>query len=127
MLDIVVISGDDVCCSVVFAFSVMWSELLMASAISCPIGTHGGEVMYFGCVCFRGELGFLNCDYIGMCVMNKLFELLEFVFHSVYVDLQYYDMSLNFTAGYVSLCFICSHVVVIGLSMRLSWYPTWMR
>ena len=20
------------------------------------------EVMYFGCVCFRGELGFLNCD-----------------------------------------------------------------
>ena len=40
-----------------------------------PIGTHGGEVMYFGCVCFRGEFGFLNCD--DMCVMNKLFELLE--------------------------------------------------
>ena len=39
-----VISGDDVCCSVVFGtlvcvfvFSVMWSELLMTSAISCPI------------------------------------------------------------------------------------------
>ena len=27
-----------------------------------PIGTHGGKVMYFGCVCFRGELGFLNSD-----------------------------------------------------------------
>ena len=27
-----------------------------------PIGTHDGEVMYFGCVCFKGELGFLNCD-----------------------------------------------------------------
>ena len=44
MLDNVVISGDDVCCSVVlgpqvgvFVFSVMWSELLMASAISCPL------------------------------------------------------------------------------------------
>ena len=44
VLDIVVISGDDVCCSVVFGtlvgvfvFSVMWSELLMASAISCPL------------------------------------------------------------------------------------------
>ena len=27
-----------------------------------PIGTHGGEVMYFGCICFRGELVSLNCD-----------------------------------------------------------------
>ena len=41
MLDTVVITGDDVCCSVVFGtlvgvfvFSVMWSELLMTSAIS---------------------------------------------------------------------------------------------
>ena len=40
----VVMSGDDVCCSVVFGtlvgvfvFSVMWSELLMTSAISCPL------------------------------------------------------------------------------------------
>ena len=38
------ISGDDVCCSVVlgtlvgvFLFSVMWSELLMTFAISGPI------------------------------------------------------------------------------------------
>ena len=44
MLDTVVMSGDDVCCSVVFGtlvgvfvFSVMWSELLMTSAISCPL------------------------------------------------------------------------------------------
>ena len=43
VLDTVVISGNDVCCSVVFStlvgvfvFSVMWSELLMTSAISCP-------------------------------------------------------------------------------------------
>ena len=44
MLDTVVISGDDVCCNVVFrtvvgvfVFSVMWSELLMTSVISCPL------------------------------------------------------------------------------------------
>ena len=44
MLDTVVMSGADVCCSVVFGtlvgvfvFSVMWSELLMTSAISCPL------------------------------------------------------------------------------------------
>ena len=38
------------------------------SCLVQPIGTHGGEVMYF-----RGELGFLNCDDICMCVVNKQF------------------------------------------------------
>ena len=44
MLDTVVISDEDVCCSMVFGtlvgvfvFSVMWSEMLMRSAISCPM------------------------------------------------------------------------------------------
>ena len=44
MLDTVVISGGDSCCSVVFVtlvgvfvFSVMWSELMVTSAISCPL------------------------------------------------------------------------------------------
>ena len=184
MLDIVVMSGDDVCGSVVFGtlvgvfvFSVMWPELLMTSAINCPlwssvyecqrvecaftspvrtecgmfvmhgmqccmsvsacfvvrgcgvfrryiyfrycdifsvvnvyfdhvkfcvvcinsrryvccsecdvvsnecneptsclvqsIGAHCCEVMYFWCFGFRGELGFLNCDDVCMCVVNK--------------------------------------------------------
>ena len=91
-----------------------------------PIGKHGGEIMYFGCVCFRGELGFLNCDDICMCVLNKQFELLEFVFDSVYVHLHYDDISLTSTAGSVSLWCVCSHVVVFGLSVMLSWYPVWM-
>ena len=59
--------------------------------------------------------------------MNKQFELLEFVFHSVYVDLQYDEISLTFTAGSTSLCCICSHVSVFGLYVRLSWYHMWMR
>ena len=50
-----------------------------------------------------------------MCVANKQFELLEFVFDSVYVALQYDEISLTFTAGSVSLCCVCGHVVVFGL------------
>ena len=32
-----------------------------------PIGALCSEVMYFGCFGFSGELGFLNCEYIGKC------------------------------------------------------------
>ena len=45
------------------------------------------------------------------CIVNKQFELLEFVFDSIYVDLQYDEISLTFTA----------------VSVRLSSYPMWMR
>ena len=86
------------------------------------------EVMYFGCSDFGGELGFLNGDDVCMCVVDKQVELLKFVFESVYVDLQYDEISLTFTAGTVCLCGVCSHVVVLGLSVRLSWYPMlWVR
>ena len=43
--------------------NVMLSLMSVFEPTSClvqPIGTHGGENMYVGCVCFRGELGFLN-------------------------------------------------------------------
>ena len=76
--------------------------------------------MYFGCFCFRGELGFLDCDDISMCVVNKHVELLELVFNTVYVDLKYNEISLIFTVGSVCLCGVCSHEVVPGLSARLS-------
>ena len=35
-----------------------------------PIGVYGGEVMYIGSFCFRGEFGFWNCDVICMGVVN---------------------------------------------------------
>ena len=73
----------------------------LTSCLVQPIGAHCCEVVYFGRFGFRGELGFLNCDDICMCAANKQFELLEFVFDSVYVDLQYDDISLTFTAGSV--------------------------
>ena len=78
------------------------------SCLAQPIGAHCCEDMYFG---FRGELGFLNCDDACMCVVNKQFELLEFVSEAVYVDLQYDEISLTFT-GVV--------LVVLGLFVRLS-------
>ena len=69
--------------------------------------------MYFWCFGFRSELGFLNCDDVCMCVVNKQFELLEFVSESVYVDLQYDEIYLTFTAR--PICFpwsVCEVVVV---------------
>ena len=54
---------------------------------------------------------------ICMCVVNKQFELLQIVLNFVYVALQYNEMS---HAGYGCLCSECSHVVVLGMSVRLS-------
>ena len=66
-----------VCCSECNVVSNECNE--PTTCLVQPIGMHGGEVMYFGCVCFRGELGFLYCEDICMCVVNRQFELLEFV------------------------------------------------
>ena len=62
------------------------------------IGAHGVNVMYFVSFCFRGELGFLNCEAICMCVVYKFF---EFVFNLDYVDLQYNEDLSH------SRCWIC--------------------
>ena len=110
--------------------SVEVNAMLSPMRVMSPppaLGLHCCEVMYFRCFGFSGELGFLNCDDVCMCVANKQNELLEFVFDSVYVDLQHDETSLTLTAGSVSLCCACGHVVVFGLSVRLSWYPMWMR
>ena len=76
-------------------------------------------------VCYRGETGFLNFNDICMCAVNKQFHL---CFKSVYVDLKYNEISHIFTpAGSVNLRGVCRNVVVIGLSVRLSWYAMWIR
>ena len=76
--------------------------------------------MYFGGFGFRGELGFLNCDDVCMCVGNKQFEHLKFVSESLFVDLQYDEILLTFTAWSVCLGGVSSPVVVLGLFVRLS-------
>ena len=55
---------------------------------------------------FASGVNLLNCDNICMCVMSNQFELLEFVFDSVHVDLQYFS--------YFYCCVVS--VVIIGLS-----------
>ena len=67
------IFGEDVCCSVVFGtlvgvFSVMWSELLMTSAISCPLWSSVYE-------CHKVECTFTSpvrteCGVFVMCCMQ---------------------------------------------------------
>ena len=66
-----------------------------------------------------------------MCVVNEQFELLKFVFDSVYVDMQYDENSLTFTAGsvclsgvyspwYVSEVVVVPYVVVTVMLVLLS-------
>ena len=78
MLDTVVMSGDDVCCSVVFGtlvgvfvFSVMWSELLMTSAISCPLWSSVYECQRVECAFtspVRTECG-MFVMYLVSCIV----------------------------------------------------------
>ena len=68
--------------------------------------------MYFGCFGFRGELRFLNCDDVCMCVENKQFELLEFVFDSC-------SMITFLSLLLLCLCPCVVSVVVFGLSVCL--------
>ena len=69
--------------------------------------------MYFD---LRGELGFLNCDDVCMCVVNKQFELLEFVSESVMLTC---SMIRFISLLLLGLC-VCVVLVVLGLFVRLS-------
>ena len=75
MLDTVVMSGEDVCCSVVFGtlvgvfvFSVMWFELLMTSAISCPRWSPVYECQRVECTFISPES--TECGMFVMCCMQ---------------------------------------------------------
>ena len=63
-----------VCCGECYVVSVECDE--HTSCIVQPIVAHCSEVMYFGCFDLKGVIGFLNCDDVCMCVVNKQFELL---------------------------------------------------
>ena len=69
--------------------NIMMSLSVMSQPLAEAVGAYGSEVIHCWSVCFRGELGFMKFDDIYMCVVNKQFELIKFVFDSVYVDLQY--------------------------------------
>ena len=109
-------SRRHVCCSECDVVSNECNEI--NSRPAQPIGAHRREVMYLWCFGFRGEPGFLNCDDVCMCVMNKQFELLEFVSESVYVDLQYDEISLTFTDGPVCLCGVSSPEYIVIYAIK---------
>ena len=88
------------------------------------IGSHCCEVMYFGCFGFRGELGFLNCDDVCMCVVNKQFELLEFVLIPFMLTC---SMMKFLSILMLGMCPCVVSMVVFGLTMSLLWYTMWMR
>ena len=67
--------------------------------------------------------GFPNCYDICICVVNKQFELLEFVIDSIYVVLQYYEIFLSLLL--LGLC-PCVVSVVMWSYVRLLWYSMWM-
>ena len=77
--------------SVMSPYQAMYNLSVRTVVKLCTFGILGGAL--------GGELDFLNCDYRSMCVRNKQCEILQFVFDSVYVDLQYDEISLTFTAG----------------------------
>ena len=57
---------------------------------------------------FRGDLGVLNCNDICICAVNK-----QFVLYSVYVDLQYDEISRILLLG----MFACVVFVVMWSSL----------
>ena len=87
------------CVLIVEGMSVVFNVMLSPMNVMSPPPTLYDlsvrtmvKLCTFG-VCFRGELGFLNCDDICPCV--------EYVFDSVYVDLQDDKISLILTGGFV--------------------------
>ena len=76
MLNTVVISGEDVCCNVVFGtlvgvsvFSVIWSELLITSVIGCPLWSS-----VYGCQrveCALTSPVRTGCGMFVMCCMRR--------------------------------------------------------
>ena len=97
MLCVLIVEGMSVVVNVMLSLMSVMSPPPALCNLSVRIDVR------FWCIGFRGELGFLNCDDVCMCVVNKQFEVLEFVSESVYVDLQYDEISLTFTAGPVCL------------------------
>ena len=87
--------GDDDCCSVVFGtlvgvfvFSVMWSELLMTSAISCPLWSSVHESQRVECAFtspMRTECGmFVELSQTAVQMVSNQFTIHSFVFRSRY-------------------------------------------
>ena len=116
VLDTMVIFGEDVCCSVVFGilvgvfvFSVMWSVLLITSAIRCPLWSSVYE--YHKVECTFTSPARNECGMFVMCCI------------------QYDEISITFAAGSVCLCGVCARVtaMLVCVSQCIYGWYTWFR
>ena len=73
---------------------------------------------------FKGNYGKISKDMQSIdwdtTLQGQPFTDAYRAFCNIYVDLQYDEISLTFTAGPVCLCGVSSPVVVLGLFVRLS-------
>ena len=118
MLDTVVISDDNVCCRVVFdtligMFSVMLSELLMTSAISCPLRSSVYECQSVECAFtspVRTECG-MFVMYCMQCCMKLCTVNLVPIFNSmctaVCIRCDSSTEAVSFGA-----CFVCRKFII---------------
>ena len=120
MLDTVDISGDDVCCSVVFGtlvgvfvFCVMWSELLMTSAISCPLWSSVYECQRVECAFtspVRTECGMFVMYCMQCCMSVSVVCVVRGCGVSRrYIDVCYCDMFsvVNVYLYHLKFCVVC--------------------
>ena len=68
--------------------------------------------------CSECDVVSIECNEPTSCIVQPIGA--HFVSESVYVDLQYDEISLTFSAGPVCLCGVSSLVVVLGLFLGLS-------
>ena len=113
-------SGDDICCSVVFGtlvevflFSVMWSELLMTSAISCPLWSSVHECQRVECAFtsqVRSECGIVrDVLYAVLYVRVSCFVVRGCGVSRRYIDVCYCDMFsvVNVYLDHLKFCVVC--------------------
>ena len=125
MLCVVCIHGRMyVCCSECNVVSNECDEPTSCLVIS--IGAHDGEVT-LGVFALCGYHGFLNCDDICICVVNKQFEHIVFFVNSVYVDLQYDEIPLSTMCSIplhlIDICFLTVCVCGKYIESRLTCVP----
>ena len=100
------ISGEDVCCSVVFGtlvgvFSVMWSELL-TSAIKCPLWSSVYE-------CHKVECAFTFPVRTECCMSVCCFVVYGCAVSRMYIYVCYCDMFsvVNVYLDHLKFCVVC--------------------
>ena len=121
MLGTVTIPGEDVCCSVMFGtlfgmsvFSVMWSELLITSAISCPLWSSVYDSKTVECVHISGEdIVWYICDvlYAVLYVRVNCFVVRGYAVSRRYIHVCNSDLfsAVNMYLDHLQFCVVCSN------------------